>query len=59
MPLVIELLVWLLIVYGAVLSLALAWLSRRVRLRRLREKRAGKKQAGTLSPKGEGEVSDG
>lgn len=60
MPLWIELLVWLLIVYGAVLALALAWLSRRVRLRRLREERAVKAKAATARvSRIEGDKSDG
>ncbi|WP_170234969.1 hypothetical protein [Croceicoccus sediminis] len=43
MPLWIELLVALLIVYGAVLSLAMLWLSRRVRLANLVKMRAARR----------------
>lgn len=60
MPIWIELMVWLLIVYGTVLALALAWLSRRVRLKRLREQRAGKAKAVTRQVgRTEGDKSDG
>lgn len=43
MPLWIELLVALLIVYGAVLSLAMLWFSRRVRFRKLVNLRAARR----------------
>lgn len=49
MPLLIELLVSLLIVYGAVLAFAMMWFSRRVRLTRLlrlREAKALMRRAG-------------
>lgn len=44
MPLWIELLVWLLIVYGAVLTLAVMLLSRRIRWLRLTRLRAVKRK---------------
>lgn len=44
MPLWIELLVWLLIVYGAVLTLAVMLLSRRMRWLRLTRLRADKRK---------------
>lgn len=47
MPLWIELLVWLLIVYGAVLTLAVMLLSRRMRWQRLTRLRAGKRKEET------------
>lgn len=52
MPLWIELMVWLLIVYGSVLALAMAWLSRRVRLARLRDRRAGAQRAAAAKQAG-------